>query len=154
MPAGHLMGQSSLQCLHSSEVLSMSSHKYNSMCKLSVAINTYFNFLLCVFTHPEHSYRMWCVRWVWLRSPIKEGHDPESSGSDKGKKMILHKTILLNKLYREYTSSNILCSPTRYTKCFNAWIYSALMLARHVSDLIGPSSEAFFTSCIRRFGMW
>ena len=31
--------------------------------------------------------------------------------------------------------------------------YSALMLAHHVSDLIGPSSGAFFTSCIRRFGM-
>ena len=28
------------------------------------------------------------------------------------------------------------------------------MLARHVSDLIGASSGAFFTSCIRRFGMW
>ena len=28
--------------------------------------------------------------------------------------------------------------------------YSALMLARHVSDLIGPSSGAFCTSCIRR----
>ena len=28
------------------------------------------------------------------------------------------------------------------------------MLARHVSDLTGPSSGAFFTSCIRRFGMW
>ena len=32
--------------------------------------------------------------------------------------------------------------------------YAALMLARHVSDLIGPSSGAFFTSCIRIFGMW
>ena len=32
--------------------------------------------------------------------------------------------------------------------------YSALMLARHVSDLIGPSSGAVCTSCIRRFGMW
>ena len=30
--------------------------------------------------------------------------------------------------------------------------YSALMLARHVSGLISPSSGAFFTSCIRRFG--
>ena len=29
--------------------------------------------------------------------------------------------------------------------------YSALMLARHVSDLTGPSSAAFCTSCIRRF---
>ena len=28
------------------------------------------------------------------------------------------------------------------------------MLARHVSDLTGPSSGAFFTSCICRFGMW
>ena len=32
--------------------------------------------------------------------------------------------------------------------------YSALILARHVSDLIGPSSGVFCTSCIRRFGMW
>ena len=28
--------------------------------------------------------------------------------------------------------------------------YSALKLALHVSDLIGPSSGAFCTSCIRR----
>ena len=28
--------------------------------------------------------------------------------------------------------------------------YSALMLARHVLDLIGPSSGAFCTRCIRR----
>ena len=27
------------------------------------------------------------------------------------------------------------------------------MLARHVSDLTGPSSGAFFTSCMCRFGM-
>ena len=32
--------------------------------------------------------------------------------------------------------------------------YSELMLARHVSDLTRPSSGAFLTSCIRRFGMW
>ena len=32
--------------------------------------------------------------------------------------------------------------------------YSAPMLARHVSDLIGPSSGASFISCIRRLGMW
>ena len=32
--------------------------------------------------------------------------------------------------------------------------YSALKLARHVSELIGPSSGAFCTSCILRFGMW
>ena len=28
--------------------------------------------------------------------------------------------------------------------------YSALVLARHVSDLIGPSLGGFCTSCIRR----
>ena len=39
-------------------------------------------------------------------------------------------------------------------KIFNDWVYSSLMLARHVSDLTGPSSGAFCTSCIRRFGMW
>ena len=32
--------------------------------------------------------------------------------------------------------------------------YSALTLARHVSDLTGPSSGAFCTSCICRFAMW
>ena len=47
-----------------------------------------------------------------------------------------------------------ICSPTGYTKCFNEWVYSALMLARCVSDLTGPSSGAFCTSCICRFGMW
>ena len=41
-------------------------------------------------------------------------------------------------------------SLTRYTKCFNEWVYSALKLARHVSDLTSPSSGAFCTSCIRR----
>ena len=33
---------------------------------------------------------------------------------------------------------------------FNEWVYSALMLARHVSDLIGPSSGGFCTSCMCR----
>ena len=32
---------------------------------------------------------------------------------------------------------------------FNEWVYSALMLALHVSDLTGLSSGAFCTSCIR-----
>ena len=37
-----------------------------------------------------------------------------------------------------------ICSPTRYTKCFNEWVYSSRMLARHVSDLTGPSSGPFY----------
>ena len=37
------------------------------------------------------------------------------------------------------------------TQCgLTSKFYSALMLALHVSDLIGPSSRAFCTSCIRR----
>ena len=39
---------------------------------------------------------------------------------------------------------NHICSPTRYTKSINEWVYSSSMLARHVSDLIGPSSGAFY----------
>ena len=36
---------------------------------------------------------------------------------------------------------------------FNYWVYSSHMLTRHVSDLTGPSSGTFFTSCMCRFGM-
>ena len=44
-----------------------------------------------------------------------------------------------------------ICSPTRYTKFFlTIEFYSSYMLARHVSDLTGPSSGTFFTSCNRR----
>ena len=38
----------------------------------------------------------------------------------------------------------VIYSPTRYTKCFNEWVYSSRMLARRVSDLTGPSSGAFY----------
>ena len=60
-------------------------------------------------------------------------------------------------LYLEYLINILayyICSPTRYTKCLNGWVYSALMLARLISNLTGPSSGVFSTSCIRRFGMW
>ena len=37
------------------------------------------------------------------------------------------------------------------TQCgLDEWVCSALVLARHVSDLIGPSSGAFCRSCFRR----
>ena len=52
--------------------------------------------------------------------------------------------------YSLITSLWYICSPTRYTKCFNEWVYSSLMLARHVSDHTGPSSGAFCTSCVCR----
>ena len=54
---------------------------------------------------------------------------------------------------RKHKTEEHICSPTRYTKCFNERVYSALMLALHVSDLTDPSSGVFLTSCIRRFGM-
>ena len=56
--------------------------------------------------------------------------------------------------WRPYGEIYYICSPTRYTEFFNEWVYSSRMLARHVSDLTGPSSGAFCTSCICRFGMW
>ena len=46
-----------------------------------------------------------------------------------------------------------MCSPTRYTKIFKDRVYSALMLARHVSDLTGPSSGAFLKAVFADFGM-
>ena len=39
-----------------------------------------------LITRPEESYRMWCVQWVWTRSPVREGHDLESDRSAIGKK--------------------------------------------------------------------
>jgi hypothetical protein len=38
---------------------------------------------LCVglIIRPEESYRVWCFRWVWSRSPERRGHDPESGRS-------------------------------------------------------------------------
>jgi hypothetical protein len=38
-----------------------------------------------------------------------------------------------------------ICSPTRYTKFSNGRVYSSHMLARHVSDLTGPSCSISFT---------
>jgi hypothetical protein len=31
-----------------------------------------------LITRPEKSYRVWCVKLMWSRSPVKGGHDPES----------------------------------------------------------------------------
>jgi hypothetical protein len=43
---------------------------------------------LCVglITRPEKSYRVWCVQCVWMRSPVRGGHDPESGRSATGRK--------------------------------------------------------------------
>jgi len=45
---------------------------------------------LCVglITHPDESYRVCCVHWVWSRSPVRRGHDPESGRSATWKKNI------------------------------------------------------------------
>ena len=83
-----------------------------------------------------------------------------TSGNDKGNTAELLWKVLKTckitdlKKTRKYSRVIYICSPTRYTKRFNDWVYSALMLALHVSDLTGPSSGAFCTSCICRFGMW
>ena len=40
---------------------------------------------------------------------------------------------------RKHKTEEHICSPTRYTNVLMSEFYSALMLARHVSDLIGPA---------------
>jgi hypothetical protein len=35
-------------------------------------------------THPEESYRLWCVQRVSSRNPVTQGHDPESGRSATG----------------------------------------------------------------------
>jgi len=37
-----------------------------------------------LITRPEGSYRVWCVQRVSSRSPVTEGHDPESDRSATG----------------------------------------------------------------------
>jgi len=39
-----------------------------------------------LITRPEESYRVWCVLWVWSRSPVRWRYDPESGRSTTGKK--------------------------------------------------------------------
>jgi hypothetical protein len=44
---------------------------------------------LCVglITRPEDFYRVSCVQWVWLQSPVWGDHDTESGRSAKGEKL-------------------------------------------------------------------
>ena len=41
-----------------------------------------------LITRPEESYWVWCV-WVWFRSLVRGGHDPDSGRSATGKKSFL-----------------------------------------------------------------
>jgi len=43
-------------------------------------------FCLILITRQEESYRVWCVQWVWSRSPVKVSHDPKSGRSATGKR--------------------------------------------------------------------
>ena len=58
-------------------------------------------------------------------------------------------SLTITHLYSIYMQSNKIHNVVLMSK-----FYSVLKLALHVSDLTGPSSGAFCTSCIRRFGMW
>jgi hypothetical protein len=46
---------------------------------------------LCVglITRPDESYRLWCLQWVWSRSPVTTGLHPESvrRATDNNKKI-------------------------------------------------------------------
>jgi len=39
-----------------------------------------------LITRPEESYRLWCVQWVWSRSPVKGGHESKAGWSATRKK--------------------------------------------------------------------
>ena len=48
-----------------------------------------------------------------------------------------------NPTIAQQEQQSYICSPTRYTKFLMIEFYSSHMLARHVSDLTGPSSGTF-----------
>jgi hypothetical protein len=38
-----------------------------------------------LITRPEEFYRVWCVQWVWSRSPVRRGHGPQLCRSATGR---------------------------------------------------------------------
>ena len=87
--------------------------------------------ILCVLIHQEVWYFTMC--YYSLKDNVKSGSKP-------------------SKVWGKLTRKRLyICSPTKYTECFNEWVYSSRMLAQHVSDLTGPSSGACCTSCITTY---
>ena len=74
---------------------------------------------LCVapISRPEESYRVWPVQWVWSRSPVRGGHDPESGQSVTGKESVRRNCFVLWQWYWEKTfvkhCSSWKCLPRR-----------------------------------------
>jgi hypothetical protein len=46
-----------------------------------------------LISHPEESYRVWCVQWIWLRSRLSWGHDPQKGRRATGKNKWLLNTL-------------------------------------------------------------
>jgi hypothetical protein len=42
-----------------------------------------------LITRPEESYRVWFIQWVWSRSPVRGGHEPELGRSATGEKIVI-----------------------------------------------------------------
>jgi hypothetical protein len=61
---------------------------------------------LCVelITLPEETYKVWCVQWVWSRSPVRGGRGPEWGRSATGKK---------NPRLHRLASTSTLCNKTK-----------------------------------------
>ena len=51
---------------------------------------------LCIglIIRPEDSYRVWCIRRMWLRNQVSRGHDPEKSQSATGRNNWLLNTLI------------------------------------------------------------
>ena len=71
-----------------------------------------------LITHPEESCQVWSVQWVWPRSPIRGGHDPESGWSATGKKYFyLYQWNILTTGLTTIPCFNLYRSSSGYCKC-------------------------------------
>ena len=82
-------------------------------------------------------------------STEKDGH-PEKESSKKTQSRTEIVDYVKPSIRKRMTNGVNICAVQQDIQSVLMREFSALMLAPHVSDLIGPSSGAFCTSCIRR----
>jgi len=96
-----------------------------------------------LITHPEESYWVWSVQWVWPRSPIRGGHDPESGRGATGKKYFyLYQWNTLTTGLTTIPCFNLYRSSSRYSK----WNGFSLILFWFLLSLFLWCSYLFFVT--------
>ena len=80
--------------------------------------------------------------------------DCTATGTGNFRYIAVTSSVMFDVVLNTYRNSDIYAVQQDTQSFLMSEFYSSHMLARHVSDLIGTSSGAFCTSCIRRFGMW